>query len=71
MKKTKLLAATAMLLLTSCSPKVVTNICKNLSGYYSGRFGLCHRFGRKSAQYSRDYRACISSGSGYFYELPL
>ena len=28
MKKTKLLAATAMLLLTSCSPKVVTNIVR-------------------------------------------
>ena len=28
MKKTKLLAATAMLLLTSCSPKVVTNIIR-------------------------------------------
>lgn len=28
MKKTKLLAATAMLLLTSCSPKVVTHIVR-------------------------------------------
>ena len=32
MKKTKLLAATAMLLLTSCSPKVVTNIVRTYPG---------------------------------------
>ncbi|MCS2963660.1 lipoprotein [Bacteroides thetaiotaomicron] len=71
MKKTKLLAATAMLLLTSCSPKVVTHIVRTYPNPVPADSVYVIEPGRYSSKHSRNARKCFCCRPGYIQKLSL